>query len=137
MREFIDSIEAPVDAQFSAAYLALPIAERTQARNIECPVVIDALAKGCFLMGVNQAIRVTQQPAMLTKAIQEAMSLKLINESNGAQGKISSLAKLEDEDLAKIAEDLDNLTIKMINNRRAKFGRQPFKQGNRFQSGKP
>jgi hypothetical protein len=81
-------------------------------------------------MGVNQAIRVTQQPAMLTKAIQEAMSLKLINKSNGAKGKIASLTKLEDEDLAEIAEDLDSLLIKMINNRRAEFGRQPFKQGN-------
>jgi hypothetical protein len=51
--------------------------------------MIVALAKGCFLMGVSQAIRVMllqKQPAMLTEAIQEAMSLELINKSNSAKG---------------------------------------------------
>jgi hypothetical protein len=52
--------------------------------------MIVAFAKGCFLMGVSQAIRVMlmqKQPAMLTEAIQEeAMSLELINKSNSAKG---------------------------------------------------
>jgi hypothetical protein len=47
-------------------------------------VIIDKLAKGCFLIEVNQAIRVMlmkKQPATLTEAIQEVMSTELINES--------------------------------------------------------
>ncbi len=72
---------------------------------------------------------------MLTKAIQEAMSLQLINKSNGAKRKIASFAKLDNEDLAELAKDFDDVTIKMINNKRAKIGKQPFKHGNQFQSG--
>ena len=138
MQEFMESIQAPVNEQFSVAYLALTAADRTQAIDNEGQVVIDALAKRCFLMGVNQAIKVTltqKWPTMLTKAIQEAMSLKFINKSNGAKRKIASFAKLDNEDLAKLAKDFDDLTIKMINNKRAKIGEQPFKHGNQFQSG--
>jgi hypothetical protein len=59
MQEFMDFFQALVDALYTAAYLALPAADRTQARENECRVMIDALAKECFLMGVNQAIRNT------------------------------------------------------------------------------
>ncbi len=59
MQEFMESIQAPVNEQFSVAYLALTAADRTQAIDNEGQVVIDALAKRCYLMGVNQAIKVT------------------------------------------------------------------------------
>jgi hypothetical protein len=103
-------------------------------------LIIDALAKGYFLMGVTQAIKVTlmqKDPATLNEAIREAMKLEDINESNGSGGKVASPSELEDKDLAKIVDNLDDLTIKLINSRRAKFGIQPFKRGNQFQPRKP
>jgi hypothetical protein len=36
-----------------------PAKQKASYRSHERQVVIDTLAKGCFLMGVNQAIRVT------------------------------------------------------------------------------
>jgi hypothetical protein len=59
MQKFMDSIQAPVDEQFPAEYLALTAAHKTRARDNKLQVFIDALAKGCFLMGVNQTIWVT------------------------------------------------------------------------------
>jgi hypothetical protein len=73
--------------------------------------------------------------ATVTEALKEAMKLEFINESKGSKGKIASLAEVEYEDLSKITDDLDDLAIKMINNRRAKFGRQPLKRGNWFSPG--
>ena len=97
--------------------------------------MIDCLATGCFLMGVTTAIRTTlmqRRPAMLSEAIQEAMSLELVEKTNGAaKKKIASLANLDDEDLVEI-EDLDDVTIKAINLKRAKSGRQPFQQPSQF-----
>jgi hypothetical protein len=49
MQEFMDFFQAPVDALYTAGYLALPTADRTHARENECRVMIDALAKECFL----------------------------------------------------------------------------------------
>jgi hypothetical protein len=60
-------------------------------------------------------------------AIKEAMSLELIEKTNGAaKNRIANLAELDDKDLAEI-EDLDDVTIKAINMKRSKFGRQPFR----------
>jgi hypothetical protein len=73
-------------------------------------------------MGVTQAIKTTlmqKDPATLNEAIAEAMKLEDINESNSAKGKIACLV-----------DDLDDLTIRLINSRRAKFVKQPFKRGN-------
>jgi hypothetical protein len=64
------------------------------------------------------------------------MKLEVINESNGTKGKIASLIEMEVEDLVTIADDLDDLTIKMINSRRVTSGRQPFKRVNQFSKGK-
>ena len=51
-------------------------------------------------MGVTTAIRTTlmqRRPAMLSEAIQEAMSLELVKKTNGAaKNKIASLADLDD-----------------------------------------
>ncbi len=139
MQEFMDFFQAPVDALYTAAYLALPTADRTHTRENECRVMIYALAKECFLMGVNQAIRnmhMQKRPVALTEAIQEAMRLELINESNGTKNKIADLADVDDKDLAVIVEDLDDLTIKGINTRRAKSGRQPSRQTSQFAGSK-
>jgi hypothetical protein len=60
--------------------------------------LIDTLAKGCFLMGVDQTIRVMRMqknPATLTEAIKEAMQLELINEMTRAKANIASLADME------------------------------------------
>ncbi len=82
-------------------------------------------------MGVTTATRTTlmqRRPAALSEAIQEAMSLELVEKTNGAaKNKIASLADLDDEDLVEI-EDLDDVTIKAINLKRAKSGRQPFRR---------
>jgi hypothetical protein len=98
-------------------------------------MMIDCIATGCFLMGVTPAIRTTLMQkclANLSEAIKEAMSLELVQKANGAvKNKIASLADLDDEDLAKI-EDLDDVTIKAINMKRAKFGRQPFRRPRQF-----
>jgi hypothetical protein len=135
MREFVDAMPLPADRFFSAGYLALPAGERTQARNAERQIMIDCLATGCFLMGVTTAIRTTlmqRHPAMLSEAIQEAMSLELVEKTNGAaKNKIASLADLDDEDLVEI-EDLDEVTITAINLKRAKSGRQPFQRPSQF-----
>jgi hypothetical protein len=51
-------------------------------------VIIDALAKGYFLMGVNQAIKIMlmkTEPMTLTEAFRDAMKLELINETNRAR----------------------------------------------------
>ncbi len=82
-------------------------------------------------MGVTTATRTTlmqRHPALLSEAIQEAMSLELVEKTNGAaKNKIASLTDLDDEDLVEI-EDLDNVTIKAINLKCAKSGRQPFRR---------
>jgi hypothetical protein len=68
------------------------------------------------------------RPATLSEAIQEAMSLELVEKTNGAaKNKIASLTDLDDEDLVEI-EDHDDVTIKAINLKRAKSERQPFRQ---------
>ncbi len=54
MREFMDSIQASADDQYPAEYLALTAEHKTWARDNKRWVIIDALAKRCFLMGVNQ-----------------------------------------------------------------------------------
>jgi hypothetical protein len=135
MREFVDPMPLPADRFFSAGYLALPAGERTQARNVERRIMMECLATGCFLMGVTTAIRTTlmqHRPAMLSEAIQEAMSLELVKKTNGAaKNKIASLADLDDEDLVKI-EDLNDVTITAINFKRAKSGRQPFLRPSQF-----
>jgi hypothetical protein len=64
------------------------------------------------------------------------MRLELINESNGTTKKIANLADVEDKDLAAIVEDLDDLTIKKINTRRAKSGRHPSRQTSQFTGSK-
>jgi hypothetical protein len=98
-------------------------------------MMIDCLATGCFLMGVTPAIRTTlmqKRPANLSEAIKEAMSLELVEKTNGAaKNKIASLADLDDEDLVEI-EDLDDVTIKAINLKHAKSGRQPFRRPSQF-----
>jgi hypothetical protein len=51
-------------------------------------VIIDALAKGYFLMGVNQAIKIMlmqTETVTLTEALRDAMKLELINETNRAR----------------------------------------------------
>ncbi len=86
-------------------------------------------------MGVAPSIRTAlmqARPANLSEAIKEAMSLELIKKTNGAtKNRIANLAKLDDEDLAEI-EDLDEATIKAINMKRSKFGRQPFRRPRQF-----
>ena len=89
-------------------------------------------------MGVTSAIRTTlmqKRRAMLSEAIQEAMSLELIKKTNGTKSKIASLANMDDEDLVEI-EDLDDITIEAINMKRAKSGRQPFRRPSQFASSK-
>ncbi len=92
-------------------------------------MVIDCLSTGCFLMGVTTAIRtmlMQKRPATLSEAIQEAMSLELVKKTNGAaKNKIASLTDMDGEDLVEI-KDLDDVTIKVINFKRAKSGRQIF-----------
>jgi hypothetical protein len=125
MQEFVDTMPLPADRFFTAAYLALPAGDRTQARSAERRIMIDFLSTGCFLMGVTTAFRTTlmqHHPATLSEAIQEAiqeaMSLELVKKTNGvAKNKIASLADLDDKDLVEI-EDLD--TNKAINLKRAK-----------------
>jgi hypothetical protein len=138
MREFINSIEPPADDQFPAQYLAPSAAEKAKCRNAERSVFIVALAKGYFMMGVNQAIKIPlmqKNPGTLTEAIRDAMMLELINETYGTKNKIASLAEWDDSDLEAISEDLDDLTIKMINQRRAQYRKKPFKRGNGFSNG--
>ena len=73
-----------------------------------------------------------KHPATLSEAIQEAMSLELVEKSNGAaKNKNASLADLDDEDLVEI-KDVDDVTIKAINMKRSKFGRQPFRRPRQF-----
>jgi hypothetical protein len=118
MQELVDTMPNLADRFYTAAYLALPAADRTQARNAVRRIMIDSLSTGCFLMGVTTAIRKTlmqKRPAMLSEAIQEAMSLELVEKTNGAaKSKITSPAHMDDEDLVEI-EDLDDVTIKAIN----------------------
>jgi hypothetical protein len=64
------------------------------------------------------------------------MRLELINESNGTKNKIANLADVDDKDLSAIVEDLDDLTIKGTNTRRAKSGRQPSRQTSQFTGSK-
>jgi hypothetical protein len=86
-------------------------------------------------MGVTPAIKMTlmqKRPANLSEAIKEAMSLELVEKTNGAvKNRIAILAELDDKDLAEI-EDLDDVTIKAINMKRSKFGRQPFRRPRQF-----
>jgi hypothetical protein len=56
MREFIDSIDKPADDQFPDDNIALTTTQQIQTRDTERQVIIDAIAKECFLMGVNQVI---------------------------------------------------------------------------------
>ncbi len=138
MREFVDAMPNSADRFYTAAYLALLAADRTQARNAERRIMIDALSTGCFLMGVTSAIRTTlmqKRPAMLSEAIQEAMNLELVKKTNGAKSKITSLADMDDKDLVEM-EDLDDVTIKAINMKRAKSGRQPFRRSSQFAGSK-
>ncbi len=77
-----------------------------------------------------------KRPATLSEAIQEAMSLELVEKTNGAaKNKIASLADMDDEDLVEI-KDLDDVTIKAINFKRAKSGRQPFRRPSQFAGSK-
>jgi hypothetical protein len=81
-KNLLDSIQAPADALYTTRYLALTAADKSQARENKLRVMINTLAKRCFLMGVNQAIKtmlMQKRPGMLNEAIQEAMSLELIN----------------------------------------------------------
>jgi hypothetical protein len=58
--------------------------------------------------------------------------LRVGRKSNGAaKNNIASLADLDDEDLVEI-EDLDDVTIKAINLKCAKSGRQPFRRPSQF-----
>jgi hypothetical protein len=60
------------------------------------------------------------------------MSLELVEKTNrAAKNRIAYLAELDDEDLAEI-EDLDDVTLKAINMKRSKFGRQPFRRPHQF-----
>jgi hypothetical protein len=60
------------------------------------------------------------------------MNLELVEKTNNsAKNRIANLAELDDEDLAEI-EDLDEDTIKAINMKRSKFGRQPFRRPRQF-----
>ncbi len=98
-------------------------------------MMVDCLATGCFLMGVTPSIKTTlmqKRPANLSEAIKEAMSLELIEKTNGAvKNRIANLADMDDEDLAEI-EDLDDVTLKAINMKCSKFGRQPFRRPRQF-----
>jgi len=70
MREFIDSIDKPADDQFLDDNIALTTTQQIQTRDTERQVIIDAIAKECFLMGVNQSICVKlmqKDPATLNK----------------------------------------------------------------------
>jgi hypothetical protein len=113
----------------------LAAAEIIAAREGERRMMIECLATGCFLMGVVPSLRTAlmqARPANLSEAIKEAMSLELIEKTNGAaKNRIANLAELDDEDLAEI-EDLDDVTIKAINMKRSKFGRQPFRRPRQF-----
>ena len=86
-------------------------------------------------MGVTPAIKTTlmqKRPANLSEAIKEAMSLELVEKINGAaKNRIANLDELDDEDLAEI-EDLDDVTLKAINMKRSKLGRQPFRRPRQF-----
>jgi hypothetical protein len=131
MREFPDAMPNQNDTHFGPGYLALSVEERTRARNGERRMMVECLATGCFLMGVTPFIKTAlmqARPANLGEAIKEAMSLELIEKTNGAaKNRIANLAELDDEDLAEI-KDLDDVTIKAINMKRSKFGRQPFRR---------
>jgi hypothetical protein len=139
MQKFLDTMPLPANGFFTTAYLALPAGDWTQARSAERRIMINCLSTGCFLMGVTTAIRtmlMQHHPATLSEAIQEAMSLELVKKKNeAAKKKIASLANLDDEDLVEI-EDLDDVTIKAINLKRAKSGRQPFRQTSQFAGSK-
>lgn len=135
MREFAEAMPTPPDTYFRAAYLALAAAEITYAREGERRMMIECLATGCFLMGVVPSIRtplMQAHPTNLSEAIREAMNLELVEKTNNsAKNRIANLAELDDEDLAEI-EDLDEDTIKAINMKRSKFGRQPFRRPRQF-----
>jgi hypothetical protein len=123
------------DPRRHTGYLALSAEEKTQSRNGERRMMVKCLATGCFLMGVMPSIKTAlmqARPANLSEAIKEAMSLELIEKTNRAtKNRNANLAELDDEDLAEI-EDLDDVTIKAINMKRSKFGRQPFRQPRQF-----
>ena len=78
-------------------------------------------------MGVVPSIKTAlmqARPANLSEAIKEAMSLELIEKTNGAtKNRIANLAELDDEDLAE---------IEAINMKCSKFGRQPFRRPHQF-----
>jgi hypothetical protein len=101
--------------------------------------MIDSLSKGCFLMGVTSVFKTTlmqKRPATLSEAIQEAMSLELVKKTNGvAKSKITSLSYIDDKELVKI-KDFNDVTIKAINMKRVKSGRQPFRRPSQFASSK-
>jgi hypothetical protein len=60
------------------------------------------------------------------------MSLELINKSNGAKQKMASLTELNDEDLAGIADNFDDLTIRMIKTEKLKLEDSPSKEETNF-----
>ncbi len=86
-------------------------------------------------MGVMPSIKTAlmqARPANLSEAIKEAMNLELIEKTNGAaKNRIANLTELDDKGLAEI-EDLDDVTIKAINMKCLKFGRQPFRRPRQF-----
>ena len=57
--------------------------------------------------------------------------MELVEKTNGTKSKIASLPDMDDKDLVEI-EDVDDVTIKGINMKRAKSGRQPFWQPSQF-----
>jgi hypothetical protein len=87
MREFADAMPIPGDTYFGPGYLALSAEEKTRSRNGERRMMVNCLATGCFLMGVTPSIKTAlmqTRPANLSEAIKEAMSLELIEKTNGA-----------------------------------------------------
>jgi hypothetical protein len=101
-------------------------------------VLIDALAKKCFLIGVNITIQVMlmqKNPATLIEANKETMQLEWINETTSSKNKTASLSDLEDTKLVDMTDELGDLANRMINTKIAKYGHQPFQQGNRISNG--
>ncbi len=88
--------------QLDADYNACIAAQKAKYDKAHRRAIINALAKGCFLRGINQTLGVTlmqKNQATLTEVIKEAMQLELINETTSAKNKIASLADLEDANL--------------------------------------
>jgi len=126
----------PDVADQDAAFLALTAAQQAKAHANSVREMSDMFAKAFFLNGIKDALKVTvmnAKPVSLQAAIEKAMEVEqTLETANSNKSRISELAEMEDGDLDEI-ENLDEDDIFALNKKRAQYGRQPFKKGNRFQ----